>query len=247
MVALADELTRIHRRQQAALRAQTLRELVALFPALDFADLDGSWPRVAVALSGLVQRQRRKSSAIASAYMRAQRMAHNLDGGRRGIELAEPVEPERLASSLHVTTVVAAKRAARAGQQEQAAMTTALVVAAGAIARHVSNGGRETVMRSAVAMPDAEGWRRVASASACNFCRNLAGRNELYRDETVDFGAHDHCGCDAEPVFSAPSLDVSPEAYRRTVADYTPSAREQTPSWSRASQRDYLADLSREP
>lgn len=242
MPTLADELTRIHRRQQHALRAQTLRELVVMFPALDWRDLDGSWPRIAVALSGLVQRQRRKSAGIASAYLRAQRLAHNLDGGSAGIKLAEPVEPERLATSLHVTTVGAAKRAARAGQQEQKAMSTALVVAAGAIARHVLNGGRETVMRSAVAMPDAEGWRRVASASGCTFCRVLAERKELYYDETVDFGAHDHCNCAAEPVFSVPAVGQSPEDYRREVADYTPSARYETPAFSRPLQRDYLAD-----
>ena len=221
-----------------------MRELVALFPALDFRDLDGSFPRYLVAVAALVHRQRRRSAGVASAYMRAMARAHNLDGGVAGIKLAEPVESERLATSLHATSVGATKRAVRAGQEQQAAQATAFVVAAGAVARHVLNGGRETVMRSAVAMPAARGWRRVASPSGCTFCRTLAGRDELYTTGTSaeDFGAHDHCSCSVEPVFWATDTGVDPADFRREVATYAPSSRYSTPAFARARQREYLGE-----
>lgn len=236
----AAELTRIHRRQQQAVRAQTLRELAVLYPALDLDELDASWPVFAVAVGALVARQRRRSAGVASAYLRAMRLAHGLDGAA-GIRLAEPVAADRLATSLHATSVGAAKRATAAGLQGVAVRETAFVQSSGAVARHVLDGGRETVMRSTAAMPDAKGWHRVASPSACTFCRTLAGRDELYRSEASgDFGSHDHCGCDAEPVFWAAETGVSPEDYRRKVAPYVPSAREETPAFSRAAQRAYL-------
>lgn len=238
MSVAADEITRAYRRQQLALRAQTVREMAAIWPALANEALDDSWPVFAVAASSLIQRQRRQAAGLASSYLRAHRLASGV-AGTPVVRIAGPAASVELAKSLHTTSVVAIKKSMTAGLSLPVANTNALVRASGAATRHVLDGGRETVMQSAAADPTLDGWQRV-TFGGCTFCRNLAERGTVYANESVDFGAHDHCMCSAEPVYDGQAL----KAARRDVRDYTQSARSETPSWSRASQRDYLADVS---
>jgi hypothetical protein len=60
---------------------------------------------------------------------------------------------------------------------------------------------RETVAQSAIRDPAAAGWSRV-TAGGCDFCQLLAGRGAVYSEASVDFEAHAHCGCAAEPAWS---------------------------------------------
>jgi hypothetical protein len=56
-------------------------------------------------------------------------------------------------------------------------------------------------MGSSIADPKARGWMRVGSGR-CDFCRMLIGRGAVYTESTVDFHAHDHCGCGATPAWA---------------------------------------------
>lgn len=96
---------------------------------------------------------------------------------------------------------------------DPAAMLTRL---SGALQRAIADQGRETVMRSSLADPAADGWRRIATAEGCGFCRMLADRGTVYSARSVAFGAHDHCGCVAAPAFGGGARDV---------ATHTPSTR----------------------
>lgn len=78
---------------------------------------------------------------------------------------------------------------------------TARTRASGGLQRIIANASRETVMGSSLADPRAAGWKRVTGARACGFCRMLADRGAVYSEDTVNFGAHDHCGCMAMPEF----------------------------------------------
>lgn len=73
----------------------------------------------------------------------------------------------------------------------------------GGMQRIIANAGRETVMGSSISDPRAAGWKRMASGMACGFCRMLANRGAVYSERSVDFGAHDHCGCMAAPEFGS--------------------------------------------
>ncbi|MEO6627623.1 MAG: hypothetical protein ABIP03_03555 [Aquihabitans sp.] len=71
----------------------------------------------------------------------------------------------------------------------------------GGLQRIIANADRETVMGSSIADPKAQGWKRLARTNGCGFCRMLASRGAVYTKTSVDFGAHDHCGCVAAPQF----------------------------------------------
>lgn len=94
---------------------------------------------------------------------------------------------------------------------------------------------RDTIIGNRRADPQAAGWKRVASGSACSFCRMLAARGAIYREASVDFAAHNNCGCTAAPVFRGDM--EGPEA---SVMQYMASRRRKTPA-QRAQLRDYLA------
>jgi hypothetical protein len=87
---------------------------------------------------------------------------------------------------------------------------------AGATARHVQNGGRETLGRGVSQDKTALGWVRVTRDKPCYFCALLAGRGlqkgyvyteGAFEDSnarfvgTGDAKVHDHCQCNIKPVY----------------------------------------------
>lgn len=94
---------------------------------------------------------------------------------------------------------------------------------------------RDTILTNRRADADAVGWRRVTSAGACGFCRMVAAKGAVYRDDTAYFAAHDNCGCTAAPVFRGG--ESGPEA---NVMQYIASGRRRTPA-EKAKLRDYVA------
>lgn len=103
--------------------------------------------------------------------------------------------------------------------------------AAGGLQRIIADAGRDTVMQSSIADPQARGWQRVASGG-CGFCSMLAARGAVYSEATVSFGAHDHCRCAATPAFGGEPLPVKA---------YVPGPRQATPA-DRARTRAWIAD-----
>lgn len=77
----------------------------------------------------------------------------------------------------------------------------ALVV--GGVQRVIANAHRQTVIGASLADPQATGWRRIARANACAFCRMLASRpGYVYSEASVMFKSHDNCSCMAGPEFA---------------------------------------------
>lgn len=199
-MAVAKALTVTHRRAQLALRAKVMRDLTKLWPAMDWTDLDRSFPAWAQAVGTLITRDRATSSNLAAAYYRAFRFAEGITEPAP-IVLAKPVPPEKLAVSLTATALAGVKAAAAAGLTRDTAMANAFVRSSGAVTRLVLEGGRETVRLSTVNDPRAQGWRRVTGGNACSFCSMLASRGGVYTEPTAGFQAHDHCGCSIEPSY----------------------------------------------
>lgn len=193
------ELTVMHRRQQLALRKATVAQMERLWPALDWADLDRTYPGFAAEVAALVSKNRSTSSGLAAAYLRAFRVASGLSGDVRIV--TPPMAREQFTTSLRVTSLVAAKKSAAALVDPNVAMTNALTQASGAMARLVLNGGRETVNQTIRNDSSARGWRRVLGGGGCDFCQQLAGR--IYPTDNAGFDAHGNCGCTSEPVYRA--------------------------------------------
>jgi hypothetical protein len=214
-MATTDVLTRNYRRQDMNLRAATLRDLQRLWPALDFARIDETFPAWLGGAVTVIRRDRNRAAGLASAYLRAYRLASGVPGTAK-VVLADAEPLEQIETSLRVTTAVSAKKGAAAGQSLEQIRANALVRSMGAASRHVLDGGRMTIQQSLAADPQGTGWRRVTSGTACAFCRMLADRGATFSAETADFAGHDHCNCGVEPVYGGD---------RRSVKRYTPSQR----------------------
>jgi hypothetical protein len=192
-------LTQRHRAQQLLLRRATVAQLARLWPALDWARLDATYPAFATQVAGMVQRNRQTSAGLAAAYLRAFRSAEGIPGEVRPV-FAQPLIVDQFNPTLHSTTVAAAKASAARGVAADVAMSNALTVSQGAMARLVLDAGRQTVTQTLAT--EGARWRRVLGSGGCDFCQMLAGRDAVYAAETADFEAHGHCGCTAEPVYT---------------------------------------------
>lgn len=191
-------LTRTHRAQQLLLRRSTVAQLIRLWPALDWARLDASFPTFAQRVAVLVQRNRTTSMGLAGEYLAAMRRLKY--SGAAGVVFPEPLNPDQLVASLHATTVAPLKSSASHGRDEGEAKSAALVLAGGAMARLVLNAGRDTIRLTSAADPQAQGWRRVGDGESCDFCRALLDDDVVNHPE-IDFKAHDGCTCSAEVVY----------------------------------------------
>lgn len=195
---MVNALTQRHRAQQLLLRRATQRQVDKLWPALDFNDLDGTYPRLALLAAQVVERNRGTSSGLAASYVRAYRRDLGLRGDIK-VVVAAPLVVEQFNASLHATSVAHLKAATASGVPESTATSNALTATRGAMARLVLNAGRDTVLETGKADPRANGWSRVLGGGGCDFCQMLAGRGAVYfSEDTAGFEPHDHCGCTPE-------------------------------------------------
>lgn len=107
----------------------------------------------------------------------------------------------------------------------------ALSLIEGGLQRYVVDAHTTTVVEAARSDAAAKGWRREG-AGACDFCRMLIGRGEVYSADTAGFASHDRCHCVAVPAFNA-----GPPV---TVQQYAASKRRRSEA-DRQKVRDYLA------
>lgn len=83
----------------------------------------------------------------------------------------------------------------------------------GAAQKYAMQPGRDTIARSTLDDPQASGWHRETRATACKFCRMLAGRGGVYKETTAAFAAHGACHCVAAPSWDPNAPEVPASAY----------------------------------
>lgn len=76
----------------------------------------------------------------------------------------------------------------------------------------VADTGRSTVLEAVRQDRQATAWARSAALGACAFCKLLASRGSVFKQDTVRFRAHDGCHCGAVPVFRGQTFEPSPQA-----------------------------------
>ena len=69
------------------------------------------------------------------------------------------------------------------------------------------------------------GYKRIARAASCGFCKALAARGAVFKQSTAYFAAHDNCQCTAAAAFVG--QENGPEA---DVMQYMASKRRRTPA-----------------
>ncbi|HEY5201354.1 MAG TPA: hypothetical protein VIJ31_10645 [Acidothermaceae bacterium] len=182
---------------QLAIRAQLLRSVTRLWPALDPKRLDQTWPGWLEAMILLTNAYRGQSAVAAGASYRAAREhATQSPAPRSLLKLAPDAAPDWLARAYGFSGPGMLNR-------DVATPNTALSTTLGTASRIVLDAGRTTTIDTVHADPVAVGWYRVTDGSPCSFCALLASRRIAYKAEkTADFLSHDHCGCSAAPAFS---------------------------------------------
>jgi len=196
---LGAQLTDLQYDQQLALRAATLREVMAIWPALDFADIDAissTWAPFEAALAAHIDLRYANSAQIAAAYFQMFRAAEAIPGHAIPV-IAGALPDEQVLTSIRVTGLYEARKQLGANAPDVEGRTLASLL--GSTSNLVSHGGRNTLIESANADRQAIGYARVASGRrACAFCRMLASRGFVFKESTVSFRAHDHCACTVE-------------------------------------------------
>lgn len=202
-----------YRRSNEALQAMVARQLLAVWPALESGNLDGSFPTWLQLLSVIVGRGRALSTALTRDYLAA--------FGEPSPSPADAVPPAKFAKSAY-GSVISAKQVIGDGRTVEEAMQVAYVRSLGAMGNLVLDAGRTSVINTTATSERFSGWRRVASGGGCPFCRMLAGRGAVYQsDQSAHFASHRHCTCSAEPV----GTNGMSSGQRAEVADYQRSAR----------------------
>lgn len=197
MAAIAESpATLAYRRQLLAVRAQLIRRMALLWPALDPERLDETFRAWVTAAAQEVLTHRNTAAAVAAQYLQVERSAQGIPG--EAVVLMAPALPvAAVAKSLAVTGPAFIKRAMSNGVPLPQAMEKAFGSTTAAASRHVLDGGRQTVTASTRADPRAHGWQRVNGSPDCAWCSQRVG--VLMTDD--HFSGHDHCSCSAVPVY----------------------------------------------
>lgn len=201
-------LTEAHRLAQLRLRSASVRDLLRLWSALDPQRLDETFHGWSTAVDVLVQQRYGVSAGIAGRYFSAVRaeaigvaapamLGPGLPAKQRAITMlvSGPIAIKKLTARLVTTGLDPVAAAEQAAKQ-------AFVLHSGAASRLILAGGRDTLLSSVRGDRRATGWQRVTSGNACDFCQMLEDRGSVYKDDTADFEAHNHCACSAEPEFA---------------------------------------------
>jgi hypothetical protein len=209
-------LTRMHTKQQLALRAKIVTEVMRLYALWELKD-KASYARFQNSMVVVAQLRAIESATIAASYyelFRAVDAPKGAAGAATRVALAAAPSAEQIRAAVSATARAGVFRALRAGKPYDVAMQNGLVEVSGAVSRLALNGGRDTIEQAVMRDPQALGWARVASANACAFCAMLASRGPVYKEESVDFEAHDHCTCGSEPVYEGAEWPAGSKAYQ---------------------------------
>lgn len=173
-----------------------------MFRPADF----GTFESFAHLASVLIETGNRASAELAAEYLANLAM---VETGAVGMPpVIAPAPPLAvIATNLRANGLLGTLAGLRAGMSVQAAAANGWVRTAGTASSFVLHGSRDTTMATVRADPRITHWRRVSGGKTCDFCAMLISRGAVYKETTVDFRAHDHCGCVAEPEYRPVSAE----------------------------------------
>jgi hypothetical protein len=226
-------LTEAHRLAQIRVQAETVLQLSRAWPALDPTNLSRTWPPVERFATALVADRRARSADLAASYL--DRFVQAEAGGRlaNAPALMSAINVEQVRTSLQVTGPVAIKNATARGVSVAKAAQVALATVGASAGRHVANGGRETLLATAL-NEGFDRWSRISDGRPCGFCAMLVSRGPVYLSAgSGGFQAHDHCGCTAEIVVSGDGWTEQARQFRDEWDDATRGETDALAAWRR--------------
>lgn len=195
----ARTLTDAHRKAQLALRSQTMRDVLKVWPAFDVNRIRATWGPLEEALLLLVAHRAQTAGGLATSYYQRLRRASGI-ATPTALKVAT-VDVDKVVAGLRIVGPINAAKQLSLGRQAEDVMRATLVNVSGETTRHVQNVGRQTVTESVKADRQAIGYQRVIGGEGCDFCQALASEGTIYKSDSIDFAAHRNCGCYPEPAF----------------------------------------------
>lgn len=214
------ELTRAHRAELITLTGLAARDLELIWAEFNKADAVAVRNALAEILPRLVAMYGAAAATLGADWYDEMRDAAEIDGRFTAITAHLP--------DIGRTDALAGWAVTPLFQAEPDA-PTALEKAKGGLQRIIADADRQTVMASAVADPQAQGWQRTGSGE-CGFCSMLIGRGTVYSEASANFASHDHCHCGCVPAWGGQPLPV---------AAFVPSSRQASDA-DRARVREYI-------
>jgi hypothetical protein len=180
------------------------------------------------AVRALVDQYGSASASLAADYYEAERVAARVTG-RFTVPLLNPPPEEQVDNSLRWATknvwerdpedpaTTDAQRAPLEVRLEQAEKKAEAVVQ-----KLVTDQGRGTVRNAVRQDRQAVAWARAAALGACAFCKLLATRGAVYKQDTAGFRSHDGCHCGVVPIFRGQRFELSDHAreWERLYEEY---------------------------
>jgi len=207
-------LTDLHRRQQLALRASVVRDVMKLWPAWQPSRPD-SYQAFERAMVLLVQSRSIQSATLAARYYETYRAIESPSKVLRTVPLAAPKSEAEIRAAIGATTRGAVYRSLAAGQTFETVMRNSLTEVSGTVSRDVLAGGRETIYAEQVRDPRAMGVARITGAAPCSFCSMLASRGPIYlsaesagKIEGQEMSWHIHCDCSIEVAYEGYEMNA---------------------------------------
>lgn len=202
----ADALVRLsiaHSQQQVGNVARTQAELQRLWAqVLDPASLAGSYTRFALGASYLIQQARSDAMPLATRYFRD---SQEIAGYTRQEDDKSPLvvvnSLEADLTALYVTGFVTIQKQVAAGASTDFAERAGQAAMLRSAQRRILDAPRQGIIDRSVQDDSTVGWARVGDGKPCYFCAMLISRGPVYSERTVNFRAHDGCGCGAKMCF----------------------------------------------
>jgi hypothetical protein len=194
-----------YRRAQDTITRRVVAAAVATLRALAGRPLaPAQWRLLLDALFPMITQGRGASHRLALDFYTAQRADHL---GQTDTELPHVDPPAYDQPALDALLT----RTARPRLTDPGTARVAVTTTAAAVARHVEQAGRDTLITATARDAVAVGWARVPTGErTCAFCWMLASRGPDYGTETSAGGKndwHDGCNCAVVPVFDRDTWD----------------------------------------
>ena len=215
-----------HRRAQRGLTRLLVRDVRGLRRLIIPSRLRQAVPDWIAAVQAVVDQYARMSAALGAEYYDAQRAAAGAPGVFT-VPVADPPPAEQTEASLRWATKDLWPRDAQDATEAQLQPITIRLEQAEKKAEQVAQKlvadvGRATIQDAVRQDPQTAGWARTAALGACAFCKLLATRGAVYKQDTARFRAHDGCHCGVLPIFRGQRFELSPQAreWERLYREY---------------------------
>lgn len=205
-----------YRAAQLGLTRLLVRDVRGLRRLIIPSRLRTSVPDWIAAVQAIIDQYSRTSAGLGAEFYDAQRDAAGVSGAFT-VPVADPPPEAQTESGLRWATKDVWERDPEVATPAQlqpldTRLEQAEKKAEQVAQKLVADTGRGTVLEAVRQDRQAIAWARSAALGACAFCKMIASRGSVFKQDTVRFQAHDGCHCGVIPVFRGQAFEPSSHA-----------------------------------